>query len=68
MYRMVGCEGYLRKKSVVMYWDKKDKSNNTHTLVPKISKYHTRYFFIDQGKLYYAKTHDEKDMGGKIKV
>jgi hypothetical protein len=55
------CEGYLKKKWVMVVWAPKNPQDRAAIVVPKLYKYIVRYFFIMGDLLCYTKTKKERD-------
>lgn len=55
------CEGYLEKKNVLVYWEQEDNKETSTKLVPLMTKYKKRFFFVEEDDIWYLKSHkDEK--------
>jgi len=56
------CEGYLKKKSVVLLWAS-TPHNGEEKVIPKISKYVSRFFYFKDESIVYCKSqiHKQKD-------
>lgn len=62
------CEGYLKKKWVMVVWSPKNPLERAAIVVPKLYKYIVRYFFIAGDLLCYTKTKKERDSHKHHKV